>query len=268
MYDRFHRQITYIRIAVTDRCNLRCTYCMPSHGVPLKSRHRILSYESIVRIIQEATKLGISKVRLTGGEPLVRKNIDRLVKEIRSVTDVKELTLTTNGVLLDSSAEKLKRAGLDRLNISLDTLTPQKYHTLTRGGDLDRVMHGIDAAQRVGFQNTKLNMVLIPGFNDQEVEKMIEFCRKHKLVLQRINHYSLSNYSAMNQKYKTERPLSCEQCNRIRLTADGNLKPCLFSDLEFPVDLNNIAESLRKAILNKSENGKQCTSRGIWEIGG
>lgn len=268
MYDRYNRHITYMRVSVTDRCNLRCTYCMPLYGVPLKSCHRILSYENIVRIIQEAAGIGISKVRLTGGEPLVRKDIDKLVREIRGVTGVKELTLTTNGVLLNFQADKLKRAGLNRLNISLDTLDPQKYRFLTRGGDLNRVLEGIATTQRIGFENTKLNMVLIPGFNDGEVKRMSKFCKMHGMVFQRINHYSLYDHSTIDRKYKADRPLSCEKCNRIRLTADGNLKPCLFSDVEYSVDMNNIAASLRKTILNKPENGNQCINRGIWEIGG
>ncbi len=241
---------------------------MPPQGVAWKSRHSILSYEHMIRIIQHASEMGITKVRLTGGEPLVRKNIDRLIGGIRAGTKVRELALTTNGILLEKHAQSLKLEGLDRINISLDSLDPMKYRTLTRGGDLMRVLKGIEASQRAGFENTKLNMVLLPGFNDDEVEKMKEFCQGSGLILQRINHYSLFSHHSINGSYKTERPLSCEKCNRIRLTADGNMKPCLFSDLEYPVDFNNITDSLRKAIFNKPEKGTSCTSRGIWETGG
>ena len=268
MFDRYNRDISYLRISVTDRCNLRCIYCMPPRGVPLHTRDRILSYEEIVRIVEEAVRLGISKVRLTGGEPLVRKNIDHLILCLKNIKGVKEVALTTNGVLLSKMAVDLKQAGLDRINISLDTLDPEKYRTLTGASDLDKVLEGIGATLKAGFKNTKLNMVLIPDINLGCVEKMEKFCREKGLLLQRINHYSLHELLQTQQNYEAERPLSCEQCNRIRLTADGKLKPCLFSDREYPVDLEDIASSLQEAIINKPEHGTRCTVRGNWEIGG
>ena len=268
MFDRYNRRISYLRISVTDRCNLRCTYCMPPKGVPLHPRDGILSYEEIVRIVEEAVRLGISKVRLTGGEPLVRKNIDHLIHCLKNIKGVKEVTLTTNGVLLSKMAVDLKQAGLDRINISLDTLDPEKYRTLTGASDLDKVLEGIGATLKAGFKNTKLNMVLVPDINLGCVEKMEKFCREKGLLFQRINHYSLHEHLQTQQNYEAERPLSCEQCNRIRLTADGKLKPCLFSDREYPVDLTDIASGLQEAIINKPEHGKRCTVRGNWEIGG
>jgi len=268
MFDRYNRRISYLRISVTDRCNLRCTYCMPPKGVPLHPRDVILSYEEIVRIVEEAVRLGISKVRLTGGEPLVRKNIDHLILYLKKIKGIKEVTLTTNGVLLSKMAVDLKQAGLDRINISLDTLDPEKYRTLTGASDLDKVLEGIGATLKAGFKNTKLNMVLVPDINLGCVEKMEKFCREKGLLFQRINHYSLHEHLQTQQNYEAERPLSCEQCNRIRLTADGKLKPCLFSDREYPVDLKDIASGLREAIINKPEHGIKCTIRGNWEIGG
>lgn len=268
MLDRFNRDITYIRISVTDRCNLRCTYCMPAAGVKLKEAHEILSYEQIIDIVKTAGRLGIRKVRLTGGEPLIRNDICSLISGLKKISDIQEISLTTNGSLLNHSALALKEAGLDRINISLDTLDPQKYRELTKGGIIQDVLVGIDSVLEVGFKNTKINMVLIPGFNTNAVEEMADFCREKKLILQRINHYSLEDRKSCHWEYKAERPLSCTQCNRIRLTADGMLRPCLFSDLEIPVDHNNIAASIAKTIMSKPKGGCGCTVRGNWEIGG
>jgi len=268
MFDGFNRRITYLRISVTDRCNLRCIYCMPPQGVLLREKTQFLTYEDIIKIVRKAAGLGISKVRITGGEPLVRKNISQLIQRIKAVQGLREVALSTNGVLLVSQAFDLKRSGLDRINVSLDTLDPHKYRFLTRGGDLNRVLKGIQAIQNAGFENTKINMVVIPGFNDNEMNVMAQFCRSQGLQLQRINHYSLYEFSETGQRYELDRPLSCEKCNRIRLTADGKLKPCLFSDIEFPVDFNDIAASLHKAINHKPEKGLRCTVRGNWEIGG
>ncbi len=268
MFDRYNRRITYLRISVTDRCNLRCIYCMPSQGVPLREKHHFLSFEDIIKVVEVAADLGILKVRLTGGEPLVRKGLSQLVQKIKAVDGVKEVTLTTNGVLLASQALELKQSGLDRINISLDTLDPQKYRYLTRGGDLSKVEEGIQAVRKASFENTKLNMVVIPSFNDTEIRAMAHFCQNQGFHLQRINHYSLDERLDTWERYEAERPLPCEKCNRIRLTADGKLRPCLFSDIEFSIDFNDIATSLRRAIDHKPEKGFQCTVRGNWEIGG
>lgn len=268
MLDSFDREITYLRISVTDRCNLRCQYCMPPGGVRLKKRSEILSLEEIIRIVEAAAKLGISKIRLTGGEPLIRKNLCHLIRSLKSIKGIKEVTLTTNGILLARLAPELKRAGLDRINISLDTPDPQKYEEITRGGDINRVLEGIHAAIDAGFKNTKVNMVIIPGFNDSDVENMFDFCRKKGLQCQRINHYALSHWNNIDPAYEAEKPLSCHLCNRIRLLSDGRLKPCLFSNLEIPVDFDDIESSIKLAVRNKPLNGKGCTVRGNWEIGG
>ena len=268
MFDQFNRNITYLRISVTDRCNLRCLYCMPREGIPLKAHSDILSYEDIVSVVREAVKMGITKYRLTGGEPLVRKDILSLIRRLGAEKGVRELTLTTNGVLLETMAEGLNKAGLDRINISLDTLDPEKYRKLTRIGNLDRVLKGIDAVIDAGFQATKVNMVLIPGTNTDEIEEMRAFCRRKGLRLQRINQYSLSDIKSTGRYYPAERPLDCSVCNRIRLTADGKLKPCLFSNLEIPVEMNDIQGSIVKAILGKPSRGSVCTRRQNWQIGG
>ena len=268
MYDKFNRRIDYLRISVTDRCNLRCTYCMPEKGVVLKNHKNILSYEKIVEVAIQAINLGIKKIRLTGGEPLLRKGILFLVRELKKLPGLEELTLTTNGVLLDKMAKPLKKTGLDRINISLDTLDPDKYKELTRIGDIKNALKGIDAAVEAGFENTKINMVLIPGFNDNEVEALRAFCREKRFALQRINHYSLTDIQSIDRTYAAERPLKCQRCNRIRLTADGKLKPCLFSDMEIPLDFNNLKASLISAIQYKPENGTMNITTQNWQIGG
>lgn len=268
MFDRFNRRIDYLRISVTDRCNLRCTYCMPAEGVVPKNHTDILSYEKIVEVAREAIELGIRKIRLTGGEPLVRKNILALVEQLKKLPGLKELTLTTNGVLLETMASPLKEAGIDRINISLDTLDPEKYKKITRCGDIKQVFKGIDAVITAGFKRSKINMVLIPGVNDDDVTAMKRFCLEKGFILQRINHYSLDNIKSIDRNYIAERPLKCCSCNRIRLTADGKLKPCLFSNLEIPLDFNDLRESLLKAIEVKPESGTCNSSRQNWQIGG
>lgn len=268
MFDRFNREINYLRISVTDRCNLRCTYCMPEQGVIPKRHQDILSYEKMVEVARAAITLGIKKIRLTGGEPLVRKGVISLVEQLKKLPGLKELTLSTNGVLLETMAHPLKAAGIDRINVSLDTLDPKKYKKLTRIGDIKCVLKGIDAVIDAGFKNSKINMVLIPGVNDDEVESMKAFCKEKGFSLQRINHYSLSDIKSIDRNYIAERPLKCEYCNRIRLTADGKLKPCLFSDLEIPLDFNNLKESLIKAIQSKPEAGTCNSNRQNWQIGG
>jgi cyclic pyranopterin phosphate synthase len=241
---------------------------MPESGIPLKKHADILTYEQIVSIAREAGKLGITKVRLTGGEPLVRRHISSLVEQLRAEKRIQEITLTTNGILLPKMARSLKKAGLDRLNISLDTLNPETYRRLTRIGNLDLALKGIDSAIEAGFLHTKLNMVLIPGVNTHEVEDLRLFCLEKGLRLQRINQYSLTDIGSMDRQHTAERPLNCSLCNRIRLTSDGYLKPCLFSDIEIPVNMARIGDSLRQAILKKPECGSFCSGRENWQIGG
>jgi cyclic pyranopterin phosphate synthase len=268
MFDTYNRRINYLRVSVTDRCNLRCTYCMPEAGIQLKRHADILPYEKIVSIVAAAAKMGIHKIRLTGGEPLVRKNIAFLVRELKAVPGVSEVSMTSNGMLMDLLAVELKQSGLDRLNISLDTLDAGKYRKITRNGDIERVFAGIHAARKAGFASTKINMVLIPEFNDNEVEAMGKFCLENDLILQRIHHYSLQDMKIARQELAAERPLSCHVCNRLRLTADGKLKSCLFSDREFAVDFTDIPASLEKAVQAKPRHGVACRSRENWQIGG
>ncbi len=166
MRDSRDRKIEYLRISVTDRCNLRCEYCMPEEGVPWISHGSVLTYEEIVRLCRIMAPLGISRVRLTGGEPLVRRGADKLAKSIKEIPGIETLAVTTNGTLLEGMAEKLRSAGVDALNISLDTLDPDLYRKITRCGNLDDALRGIDAALKAGFNPVKINCVMMPGVND------------------------------------------------------------------------------------------------------
>lgn len=179
MQDSFQRDITYLRLSVTDLCNLRCQYCMPEEGVEKRKREELLSFEEIDIIITELIDLGIRKVRITGGEPLVRKDLVKLIEKIREHKELEEITLTTNGILLEEMAEELKHAGVDRFNISLDTLDSKKYAMMTRGGELEKVLQGIKKVIALKMFPIKLNVVLIQGFNDNEVEKFVQFTEKY-----------------------------------------------------------------------------------------
>ena len=181
MIDKFLRKIKYLRISVTNMCNLRCQYCMPPEGIQLMKRDEILKFEEIVTIVKHAVKLGITNLRLTGGDPLVRKNIERLVFMLASVEGVKDLAMTTNGVLLKKYASALKQNGLSRLNISLDTLREDRFDQITRGGRLTDVIDGIEETLRVGFQNTKVNVVIMRGINDDELKDFVLFTSKYNV---------------------------------------------------------------------------------------
>jgi cyclic pyranopterin phosphate synthase len=181
MRDIYSRQIDYLRIAVTDRCNLRCTYCMPAEGLSLKSHSEILSMEEIFQIVQAVVPLGINKIRLTGGEPLVRLGLLSLIEQIRSLPEITDISLTTNGVLLKDFAASLKKAGLNRVNISLDTLNVGKFQQITRLGNIVRVHEGIDAALAAELEPVKLNVVIIKGVNDNEILDFVELTRNRPL---------------------------------------------------------------------------------------
>lgn len=174
--DHFGRTVNYLRLSVTDRCNLRCCYCMPSAGVESCSHDEILRYEELLRIANAAVSLGIEKVRVTGGEPLVRKGILGFLSQLGAIPNLTEVTLTTNGLLLSEVAFSLKAAGVNRLNVSLDSLDPQTYEQITRGGDVDRVLAGLEAADQAGLR-LKLNMVVMRGINDHEIERFADISR-------------------------------------------------------------------------------------------
>ncbi|MFZ6017444.1 MAG: GTP 3',8-cyclase MoaA [Nitrospirota bacterium] len=273
--DGFQRTIDYLRISITDRCNLRCIYCMPSDGHKSIGYKKILSYKEIVRIVRVAAGIGVRKVRITGGEPLTRKNVTYLIASIKNINGIEDLSLTTNGVLLSRYAEELADAGLDRVNISLDSFRPDRYSEITRGGDIDVVLKGIEAAEKAGLLPIKINVVPIRGFNDDEIEEFAKITLKAPYQVRFIEFmpFGVKDIWGPEKYISTDEiksivegigplkpvklrksgparyfrfdgaigvvgfisPIShhfCEECNRLRLTADGKLRPCLFSETE------------------------------------
>lgn len=267
-FDKFNRKIDYLRISVIDRCNHRCVYCMPESGIVLKKYEVILSYEQIEAFVREAVKLGLTKLRLTGGEPLLRREIDNLVARLSRIHGLTELCMTTNGTRLSEMASKLKRSGLDRVNISIDTLDPEKYREITRGGDLKDALKGLDTAIEAGLTPIKVNMVIFSGTTDSEVEEMQNFCETKGVNLQKIMQFSLYDRNDLSMRFAAERPPQCHNCNRLRLTSDGYLKPCLFSENEIKVDFNDIRGSILDAVSAKPESGSSCRTRSMCQIGG
>lgn len=269
LIDTFGRKISYLRISLTDKCNYRCTYCMPEEGIPLKKYEEILRYEEIEEIVRAAAELGISKIRLTGGEPLVKKNITHLVERLAAIGGIEEITMTTNGSLLTLElAHSLKRAGLTRVNISLDTLDAERFAEITRGGRIADVFQGIEAAREAGLDPIKINMVIFSDTTAAEIDALRNFCEKNGLILQTIKHFSLYDRKDPAGALSADRPPKCTTCNRLRITADGFIKPCLFSSDEIRIDFSNIKKSLRAAVLSKPESGQSCKNRTMCQIGG
>lgn len=266
MLDRFNRKITYLRVSVTDRCNFRCTYCMPAEGIPYKEHKDILSFEEIVEVIKTGVSLGINKIRFTGGEPLVRKGFIELVSQVSAIEGVNDIGLTTNGVLLPKFAKKLKEAGLHRVNISLDTLDADKFRKITRVGELEDVLKGIQAAKDAGLLPIKINFVRMKDFNDRDESEVRQFCKENELQLRFIRQMNLSK----GEFYAVEGGDGgiCSRCNRLRLTADGKLIPCLFSDFGFSVREMGIKEAFYKALNKKPLEGKQANNHEFYNIGG
>jgi len=268
LYDRFDRRIDYLRISVTDRCNHRCVYCMPATPFVHKSPEEILSYEQIEAFARVAAGLGIEKIRLTGGEPLLRRGIEKLVAALSRIEGIAELCMTTNGSMLAEHAVLLKCNGLSRVNISIDTLDAHKYASITRGGDLKKALAGVDAALEAALTPIKINMVVTDDTTQADIDRMQGFCDEKGLELQKIMQFSLYDRADLSRRFRTERPPKCSQCNRLRLTADGFLKPCLFSDREIPVNFADIKGSILEAVANKPHSGKSCNNRIMRQIGG
>lgn len=266
MYDRFNRKINYLRISVTDRCNLRCTYCMPEEGITLKKHKDILSFDEITEVVKTGVKLGINKIRFTGGEPLVRKGFPKLINQIRRMDGIDDIGLTTNGILLAEKAYELKEAGLKRVNISLDTLNAEKYAKITRFNKLEEVLHSIFTVKKIGFFPIKINFVRIKGVNEDDENDVKDFCNKYGLELRFIKQMNLS----AGEFYPVEGGMGgrCNICNRLRLTADGYLVPCLFSDHGYSVRNNNIEQAFLNALNIKPLNGKTSVRYQFYNIGG
>ena len=266
MYDRFNRTINYLRVSVTDRCNLRCFYCIPEEGIRLLDHKDIISFEEIVNVITIAVEFGITKVRITGGEPLVRKGITDLVRMISKIDGIKDLGLTTNGILLEHFASDLAEAGLHRVNISLDTIDPDKFRQITRGGNINMVFHGIEAARQAGLAPIKINCVVKNSSAELNALEIKKFCSVNDLDARFIHQMDLQ--SGCFTVVEGGKGGDCLSCNRLRLTANGFLKPCLFDDLQYSIRELGIREAFEKAINFKPEKGSQNLLNKFHNIGG
>lgn len=313
MEDTFGRNIRYLRLSVTELCDLRCRYCMAEEGVCKRGHEELCSFEELRDFTAAAAALGVTKLRVTGGEPLVRRGIVELCAMLRAVPGIEELCLTTNGTRLEQLAAPLKAAGVDRLNISLDTLRPERYREITRTGKLENVLRGIEAAEHAGFENIKLNCVLLGGVNDDEIADFVDLTREHpwqvrfiermpmgcgkdfgtylpsQAVLNRCPGLEAVSHDGVAACYRLPdakgtvgliAPMShafCAECSRIRITADGKLKPCLHSDAEITLrglSGEELEQAIRRGILMKperhhmDETGVTETHRGMFAIGG
>ncbi len=267
MLDRYNRNIHYLRISVTDRCNLRCTYCMPGEGITLIDKKDILTLEEIVDVVTTgASKFGIRKIRFTGGEPLVRKGIVELVEKVSSIDGIEETSMTTNGILLTEYAAALKKAGLKRVNISLDTLSPVKFSTITRGGDVEKVKDGIIAAREAGLTPVKINVVKTEVLDQEELEALKSYCEHNKLEIRYINQMDLK--TGTFSKVEGGSSGHCASCNRLRLMSNGNIKPCLFGNHGFNIREFGIEEAFKLALDHKPLKGKINDNHQFYNIGG
>lgn len=318
MLDKRGRNIDYLRISLTDRCNLRCVYCMPEDGIDKKYHEDILRFEEIEKIIDAAASLGVKKVRFTGGEPLILKDIEKLIAYTAAIPTITDIGITTNGILLAEQAEALQKAGLTRVNISLDTLDKKKFKEITRGGDIAKVFAGINKCMELGMFPVKLNAVLMRGFNDDEIDDFIELTNNYpiqvrfielmplgqgaidyekkalpidEVIAQHPQLVKIKDKSRVAQVYQLPGALGsvgfispvtckfCKDCNRIRLTASGTIKPCLHSEEEINLrpylnDKAALAEVLMNSIYEKpaehhlETDNKSRTNRMMFQIGG
>jgi GTP 3',8-cyclase len=266
LYDRFDRRLNYLRISVTDRCNLRCRYCMPENGITLLRHEDILSYDEITEFTRVAVSHGVNKVRLTGGEPLVRKGIVDLVSMLSAIGGIEDLSMTTNGILLKEFASDLKSAGLHRVNISLDTVDSQRFEYITRNGSLEKVFDGITAAIMAGLDPVKINCVVKESASEADAMGVTEFCKTNNLEIRYIRQMDLVN----GHFYIVDGGTGgdCAACNRLRLTSNGKLKPCLFNDLEFDIRTMGYDKAIRLASEQKPECGTQNITDRFYNIGG
>lgn len=265
MYDRYQRRIDYLRISVTDRCNLRCTYCMPAAGIRLCRHQDLLSYEEITDFVHVAVRLGIVRVRLTGGEPLLRRDVVSLVAMLAAIEGIHDLALTTNGILLPRMAGDLAAAGLRRVNVSLDAIDPQRYAAITRGGDVTLAMAGIAAAREAGLAPIKLNCVVRAGPGEPDARDVAAFGRRVGCEVRFVPQMDLG--AGVFAKVIGGAGGDCPRCNRLRLTCDGRLRPCLFSDLAYDVRALGAEEAVHLAVGTKPATGS-CSRATMHAIGG
>lgn len=317
MKDIFGREIYYLRLSVTERCNLRCRYCMPEDGICKKDHEEMLTEEEMILAVEAAASLGFRKLRITGGEPLVKKNILSICSRASAVEGIEEVCLTTNGILLPQMARQLREAGVHRVNISLDTLSREKYAHITRRDNLETALAGIESAIEAGFSRIKINTVLIGGFNDDEIQELAALTVRYPVDVRFIELMPMGDHEEFGQNAMIPcdevlarlpelepvradggvarlfrlpdaqgnigliSPVSshfCAECNRIRLTADGKLKPCLHSSEEFSIkglDFDGMIRQFESAIRSKpvcheelSAQKRSGAGRNMNRIGG
>lgn len=317
MKDNYGREIKYLRLSVTERCNLRCRYCMPEDGICKKNHGEMLTEDEMILAVEAAAALGIRKIRLTGGEPLVKRNILSICRRTAAVKGIEEVCLTTNGTLLPGLARPLREAGVDRVNLSLDTLNGEKYAHMTRRGSLEDALAGLEAALEAGFEKVKINTVLMGGFNDDEIGELAALSVRYPVDVRFIELMPMYDSGEFGQEtmipcdevlarlpdlepvpvedgvarlYRLPgapgrvgliSPVSshfCAACDRLRLTADGKLRPCLHSPVEYPIkglDAAGMREQMERAILGKptshpplSALERSGAGRNMNEIGG
>lgn len=266
MLDPFNRRINYLRISVTDRCNLRCVYCMPAEGVLPKRHDDILRYDEIVDVVKVAVSLGVDKVRITGGEPLVRKGIVNLVAMIAEIDGIVDLGMTTNGILLDRYAVDLAKAGLHRVNVSLDTLDKNRYSEITRGGIIDHVFKGLDAAREAGLTPIKINCVIQESSQEPDAIAVRKFAEDNGFGIRFIHQMNLE--SGYFKPVEGGDGGNCAKCSRLRLTSDGYIHPCLFSPTGYSVRELGPEQAIRLALKNKPWKGGMNPEGHFYSIGG
>ncbi len=265
MLDSFGREIEYLRISITDRCNLRCVYCMPESGLELVPEDELLSADEIDAFIRSAVGLGIKKVRFTGGEPLMRRDVIEIVGRTAQIEGIYDISMTTNGTRLAKFAKPLFEAGLHRVNVSLDTVDPARYSEITRGGNLKDVLRGIFAAAEAGLSPIKVNCVISRSPREPDARKVADFCKKNGFQVRFIRRMELKNGTFW--KVYGGSGGDCRNCNRIRLTCNGFVRPCLFNDIEFNARELGYKKALELAIAQKPERGVGSNGR-FYHIGG
>ncbi len=266
MYDSYDRQLNYLRISVTDRCNLNCHYCRPEGHVDLLPAREILSLEEIAEVARVAAAMGVDKIRLTGGEPLLRRNLLQLVMLLADIPGIADLSMTTNGTLLPQYADDLKSAGLNRVNISLDTVDPAEYKRLTRGGDLGQAIAGIRVARDIGLTPVKLNCVIEQSSSEPAALQVAQFAVEEGIEIRFIRrmHIERGEFWIVEGGSGGD----CESCNRLRLTSNGIVHPCLFNDIGFSVRELGAEEALTRAATAKPASGKEGAVHLFSRIGG
>lgn len=266
MFDQYNRRINYLRISVTDRCNLRCTYCMPEEGIRQMEHSEILTFEEILDFVRVAVGYGFDKVRITGGEPLVRRGVVNLIADLAKIPEIKDLSITTNGILLKQFAHQLKDAGLHRINVSLDTIDTEKYKKITRVGNINDVLEGLQLAKELGFSPIKLNCVVEKSSSEPDAIAVKEYADKNGFLVRFIPKMDLDTGSF--GIVEGGEGGDCKICNRLRLTANGIVKPCLFNDLGYNVRELGAAQALKLSLANKPLCGTSNQSGKFYNIGG